>query len=40
MVSRTKEIARAFGGVVEHYDRYMEETEHAEAQKRGCRKIL
>lgn len=34
MASRTEEIARAFGGVVEHYDRYMEGTGHAEAQRK------
>ena len=34
MISRTKEIIRAFDGTVEHYDRYMEQTGHAEAQRK------
>ena len=37
MISRTKEIIRAFDGVVEYYDWYMEETGHAEAQRKIAR---
>jgi len=36
---KTEKIMRAFDGVAEHYDQYMEDTEHAEAQREIARFI-
>jgi len=36
---KTEKITKAFDGVAEHYDQYMEDTGHAEAQKRIARFI-